>query len=709
MIEQGVIHPKWTRPDLTPLLRARSLAIVGASATPGSFGNALLRQARNTGFAGNVYAINPGRSEIDGLPCYSTLSELPETVDCAMLAVGDGRLEDALREVVAHGIPAAVIFGGMAVHGDADPLPERLQRIAQESGLALLGGNCMGFYNYGDHLFVSGYPVHERAPAGGIAVVSHSGSSFSALANSGRELRFSYLISPGQELVLTAADYLRFLVQQPETRVVGLFLESVRDPEGFVTALQAAAQRETPVVALKVGRSAQGRAMALAHSGALAGSDAAFAALCERWGVIQVDSLDAVGDALELLAAPRRAHCGGLALAGDSGGERALLVDRAAELGVPWATLSDGTTRAIAAQLEPGLEAGNPLDLWGSGKDWQQVYRTCLTALTHDDAVGITVLAVDLVPGSRLAPDYVEIMCDVYAQTGAAMAVLGNMSTTIDRSLASKLRAAGLPVLMGSDTGLLALRAALTWKPASPWVAIPDHDKAMAAGWQAKLATHDMPLDEVASKQLLADWGIPVVAERLVEDEAAARQAATEMGWPVVLKSAAPGLLHKSDVGAVHLNLQDDMAIAGAYRELAARFGPRVVVQRQVDLADKVELFLGMSRDAQFGPLVTFGLGGIWVEVLGDVAFALPPIDPAAAEAMVARLHGAAMLGEVRGRPAVHVPGVVEAIVAFGRMAAALGDCLEEVDINPILAGPEGVVAVDGLVVPRGIAPPQGH
>ncbi|MCA9880361.1 MAG: acetate--CoA ligase family protein [Thermomicrobiales bacterium] len=690
------------RPDLTPLLRPRSVALVGASATPGSFGQALLRQALETGFAGAVYPVNPTRADIDGARCYPSLADLPERVDCAVLAVGDARLEESLRAVAAAGIPAAVIFGAMPVPGDPDPLPARLSAIAREAGLALLGGNCMGFYNAVDRLYVSGFPARERGEAGGIAFVSHSGSSFSALANSGRDFRFSWLISPGQELALTAADYLRFLVRQPETRVVGLFLESVRDPEGFVVALEQAAAADVPVVVLKVGRSEQGQRMALAHSGALAGSDAAFTALCERWGVLRVSSLDEMGDALELLAAPGRVRPGGLALAGDSGGERAMIVDRAAALDVPWATLGAATLGDIATALEPGLQPDNPLDMWGTGKDWQASYERCLTAMASDPAVGATVLAVDLVPGSRLASDYIDVTLRVRAQTGAPLAVLGNMSSTIDREFARRLRAGGVPVLMGTDTGLRALRHALRRAPVAP---AQPRNAERAAAWAVCLGRAGGPLDEAAAKRVLAAWGIPTVAECLVDNEHELVLAASALGWPVVLKSAAPGLLHKSDVGAVRLHLENGDQVAAAYADLRERFGPRVVVQQQIDTRESVELFLGVSHDPQFGPLLSVGLGGVWVEALGAVTFALPPVDAALAEQMLVRMPGGKLLAGGRGRPPVDRRAVVQAIVDFSQLAYDLAPYVAEIDVNPLVAGPHGVVAVDALIVPRNAAP----
>jgi acyl-CoA synthetase (NDP forming) len=692
------------RPPLDPLLRARSLAIVGASATPGAFGHALLRQTLDAGYPGTVYPINPRRAEIDELRCYPSLADLPERVDCAVLAVADERLEAALEATVAASIPAAVIFGGLPVPGERQSLPDRLRRIANEGRIALLGGNAMGFYNYQDRLFVSGYPLQERAPAGTIAVITHSGSSFSALANSGRGLRFSYVISPGQELTLTAADYLHFVLEQPETRVVGLFLEAVRDPERFVAVLELAARREIPVVVLKAGRSERGRAMALAHSGALAGSDDAFRALCRRWCVMQVRSLDEMTDTLELLSDARwpRGRGKGLALAGDSGGERALIVDLATERGVPWAPLGEATMATIGQALDPGLEAANPLDLWGSGHNWEHVYETCLLAMARDPAAGAAVLAVDLVRGSRLTPGYAAVIERVHEAARIPVAVLANLASAVDGEAAAGLRAKGIPVLMGTETGLAALGHALSWKPAEPRCSPAPIDGARAAQWESALAGRTAPLDEVEGKRLLADWGIPVVAERLVETGADAIEAARAVGWPVVMKTAAPGVLHKSDAGGVVLELADEAAARAAYVDLAGRFGPRVVVQQQVPTRDTVELFLGMRLDPQFGPLVSFGLGGVWVEALRDVIVALPPLDVAMAEGLLSELRGASLLLGARGRAPVKMQALCEAIAAFSRMAAALGPALSEIDVNPLLAGPEGVVAVDALVVPRG-------
>jgi acyl-CoA synthetase (NDP forming) len=364
--------------------------------------------------------------------------------------------------------------------------------------------------------------------------------------------------------------------------------------------------------------------------------------------------------------------------------------------------LSEATLATIAEALDPGLEAANPLDLWGSGHDWENVYETCLLAMARDPAVGALVLAVDLVRGSRLTQGYAAIVERVREAVHIPVGVLANLASAVDGEAAARLRAKGVPVLMGTETGLAALGYALGWEPVAPRSAIPLDDKARAARWTEVLAGRTAPLDEVEGKRLLADWGIPIVAERLAETEVDAVEAARQFGWPVVMKTAAPGVLHKSDIGGVQLDLAGESAVRAAYADLTERFGSRVVVQRQVAMREAVELYLGMRRDPQFGPLVSFGLGGIWVEMLRDVAVALPPLDGETVECLLDELRGVSLLLGARGRTSVNMAAVAEAIVAFSRMAAALGPVLAEVDVNPLLAGPEGVVAVDALVAPCG-------
>jgi acyl-CoA synthetase (NDP forming) len=691
------------------MLRARSVAVVGASERADAFGTVVLRQIVDGGYSGAVLPVNPRYDLIDGLPCFPSIAAIPQAVDCAILAVGNERLEAALSDAASAGARSAVIFGtAHVVAADGRrPLTVRLAEIARESGMALCGANGMGFFSFRDRLLVTGFPYGLEITAGAVGFISHSGSTFSAIVKNRRGLRFNYAISGGQELVTTAADYLQFLVEQPETRVVGCFLETIRDPAGFVAALKAAAARDVPVVVLKVGRTERGRQLAQAHSGAITGVDATYQALFERHNVVRVDSLDEMLDTLELLTSPRRPATGALALAGDSGGERGLIVDVAADLDLPFADLAPETTARLQQTLEPELLPVNPLDLWASGRDFETVYERCLRILADDPATGMTVFAVDLPTASRLLPAYVAIAERVQAATDKPFAVLGNAATSVEPTAATALRSAGIPVLMGTSTGLAAIRHLLRYqsrRSEPPVVAdippgLPVHQRAI---WRRRLDDAiGGALADRESKSLLAAYGIPVTDTRKAGSAAAAARVATVLGFPVVLKTAMPGLLHKSDRGGVILHLRSRNAVRRAYRRLAEAFGPVVTVEPQIESRDSVEFYLGMVNDEQFGPVVTIGFGGIFVEILRDTVSFLPPLGADEARRMLRRLRGYPLLDGARGRPPVDLTTLARAIADFSVLCHQLGDVVAEIDVNPLLARPDGAIAVDALVVPK--------
>jgi acetate---CoA ligase (ADP-forming) len=322
--------------QLDPLLRPSSIALLGASARPNSNGLALVEMCRIDGYEGRIYPVNPRYTDIAGLRCYPTLESLPERVDHVVIALANARLESGLDLAITHGAKAATIFGSSQLDADTEPrLPERIRRRAEAAGIAICGGNSMGFYNPLIGLRVAGFPSPLGLRRGGIAFISQSGSAFSALAHNDRRLGFSLCVSSGMELTATAADYAEWSLLQPETRVVGLFLEQMREPARFAGVFETASRRDVPVVILKVGRTARSAAMALSHSGALAGSDLAFVAMCRRHDVIVVDDLDEMAATLLFFDQRHRLPAGKLAGIHDSGGEREMTVDMAERLGVP--------------------------------------------------------------------------------------------------------------------------------------------------------------------------------------------------------------------------------------------------------------------------------------------------------------------------------------------------------------------------------------
>jgi acyl-CoA synthetase (NDP forming) len=688
--------------DLTPLLRPRSIAVVGASDQEGSFGRRLLDAVTGWRYTGSVYPVNPRRAEVLGRPCFPSLGALPEAADLVAFAIGDDRVEEGLLEAAAAGARAAVVFGRVweAEESGRPNRSARLGAIAKEAGILLQGPNCMGFINSIDGLKVTGNPPPVRDRAGKVALLSHSGSSWSGLVGNQRQLDFSFAVSTGMEAGVTMADYLRFLVAQPETRAIGCILETVRDVEGFVAALAAAEERRVPIAMLKLGRSPAARRLALAHSGAVAGEQAAYEALFARYGAAACDTLDELADTLEMLASDRAAGAGGLGAVTDSGGERELLVDVAGTAGCPLPELGPDTLAALEAVLDPGMSPANPVDSYGDGR---LLYRECLDLVAADPGIAVVALSTNLVHGRpRTLNAAREAIAGARAATEKPVILVSNVSSAVSAETAETLRDAGIPVLLGTSSGLRAITSFLHFhqrrrstSPASP-------QRLPLGPWRDRLRGAGGPLDLGASLELIADFGVPIAAWAPAGSAEEAVARAAELGYPVVLKAAGPGVLHKTELDAVATGLSSSAAVAAAYDDIARRAGPIVAVQAQA--AGTAEVFLGMVRDPQLGPLLTIGIGGVFVEVYHDVVSVIPPIDPEAALEQLRRLRGFPLLAGVRGRPGADLDRLARVVADFSRLCAALGDDLEEVDVNPVIVGPDGALAVDALVVPRAAA-----
>lgn len=684
---------------LQPLLEARSVAVVGASMTPESVGLLAMEQLLGGGFDGAVHPVNPRYDEICGLPCVPSLADIGAPVDLAVLAVGNARLEAALEAAAAIGAGAAVIFASAYTHDPGPtPLADRLTAIARSAGMALCGANSMGFVHLDAGLRVTGYDQPLDLEPGPVTLISHSGSLFTSLLHNTRRVRFNLAVSTGQELVTTMADYLAYAVRRPSTRVVALFCEAVRDPAGFVAALDEARRRDIAVVALTVGRHVASRALVTAHSGALAGADGAYEAVFDAYGVHRVRTLDELLDTVAVFAAGRPAAPGALAVMHDSGGERAHLLDLALDEGVPLAMPNDATRDMLATVLDAGLPATNPLDAWGSSRGFHEVFMTCGTALLDDPDTAALAFCVDL-PDIEDDDTYPRIARELHAATDKPVVVLANVSGAINDIVADQLRARGIVVLEGTATGLAALSHLLAHRDrrARPPIAPPTAAPAIGERWRQRLRD-GAAWSETDALALLADYGVPVVAHRLVGTVEDAARAADALGYPVALKTAADGIAHKSDVGGVCLDVRDAGAVRGAYAQLHDRFGPSVTVAAMAPPG--VELALGITVDPAFGPLVVVGAGGVLVEVLADRRVALPPLDQARAAGTLDDLALAPLLHGVRGAPAVDLAAAAGAIVALSMVAVDLGDLVTAVDVNPLICRPDGCVAVDALVVP---------
>src|SRR5918998_2809007 len=437
------------------MLEARSVAVVGASPRFDSPGYHMVKQLI-IGFSGEVAAVNPKYDEVEGIACFPSLREVSFVPDLVLLGVGNRRLEKQMEEAARCGARGVVVFASALEDRPGDPpLTERLRHIASEAGMVICGANCMGFANVERGLRALAFDERADLEPGNVTWISHSGSAFSALLHAERGIRFNLAVSTGQELTTTMADYMLYALERESTRVLSLFLESVRDPESFKAALEAAAERDVPVVALKVGRTPTSRRLVTAHSGALAGDDAAYEALFDAYGVARVGTLNEMADLLELLGAGRRAAPGGLAAIHDSGGERAHLVDVAADLDVPFAKPSGETLQGIADRLAPGLPAVNPLDAWGTDNDPYNIFLDCSRHLADDPDTGAFAYVVDL-HSDRAERGHAWAAERVWASTDKPFAVVCGVTSAIQESAAARLRSSGIPVLEDVTSGLRA-------------------------------------------------------------------------------------------------------------------------------------------------------------------------------------------------------------------------------------------------------------
>lgn len=694
-----------TEHRLSPLLAPASIAVVGASAREGAFGLETLRNARHDGFAGPVYPVNPAYPEIDGLTCYPTLAEIPGGVEHAILSVANAGVEAAMVDAIAAGARSATLFGSAYLEGDTGQprLKDRLQAIAREAGLLICGANCMGFVNYDSATRSTWMPMPADAwpGAGNIALISHSGTCFLALQFVDRRHRHNLCISAGQELTVTAADYMDYALEQPTTRVIALFLETVRDPEGFRAALDKAAARDIPVVALKVGKTEKSASLARSHSGALAGDDAAYEALFDHYGVMRVENWDDLTATAQVFSHHKRLTGGGISGIMDSGGARGMLIDLADRAGVPFSDIGPATTARLAAELEYGLEPVNPTDVWGTGREWHKVFGNCMEALVEDEDSAMTALFSDFGYAGWDPAEHFEIVAKVDAATDKPVYMVQHWSRMQNQAAIDCCLANAIPVFEGTQTFLAAMRHAMDRRDRlalGKGEAEPMPDESVVAAWRRRLAD-GVALDEAEGLDLLDAFGIVTPARGIATGADEAVALAQAMGGPVALKTAEAGILHKSDVGGVRLNLSGDDSVSAAYEEMATRLGPRCLVCAMA--APGVELAAGIVVDAQFGPLVMVAAGGILIEVMKDRRFLMPPATLDDARRALDGLACRALLDGVRGQPAADVEAVARTVARLANLAGAVGDLLAELDVNPLIAGPAGCIAVDALVVPR--------
>lgn len=706
------------RSALARMLRPASIAIVGASDRIGPGFNAW-GALQAVGYTGRVYLVNPKKPTLFDRPTYPTLAAIPEPLDAVFIAVPRDAVVDAVGQAAARGAAgAAVLSSGFGEAGPDGVRAEReLAAIAAEAGMAVCGPNCLGLLSFAGSAALWGTTVPDGIVRGGVAAVAQSGSIGIALLNAARGFGLAYLITSGNEAVTTAADYLEALVDDPDVTAVIAFLEQLRKPEQFIAAARRARDLGKPVIVVKSGRSERGRRAVMAHTGAVAGEDAVCGAAFRAAGAIRVGSLDELMEMAVLVSTVKaRPAARGVAIMSPSGGEIALALDIAESAGLELPALPDAA-RALAALLPDFAHAGNPLDLTWAGLYDPTIARRCAEILGGAPEVGALVLLQDAPRGlaEQQANRYANLfraVAEGAAAVGKPLAVVSNLATDFHPAYDAVGRETGVPCLRGTYEGLSAVARFVRWSTTPPLsgasAATPADALAEARRRLASIPSGRMPAENEA-RQVLAAYGVRGPREVLVTGVGEAARAATTLGYPVVLKGVVADLVHKTEAGLVRVGVRSEAEARAAAADLIERArqagsGTLIGILVQEMVAPVAELLVGGRLDADFGPIVVVGGGGILVEVYKDVAIRLAPVTEAVALEMLQETRAGALLRGFRSRPAGDVPEAARTVAAVSRFIADFAGDIAEVEINPLAVLPEGrgVSALDCLIVPRG-------
>jgi acyl-CoA synthetase (NDP forming) len=695
------------------LLRPRSIAIIGASDSALKVSGRPLANLKRYGFRGRILPVNPNRPLVQGLRAYADLSAIPGDIDLAMIMLPAGQTPDAIRACGKRGIPVAIVSAsGFAELGaDGAGLQRELRLAIAESGVRVLGPNCLGLINVTERAVPTFSTALDDMPdlkPGPVGFLSQSGAFggfvFSEAQN--LEIGVSQYISTGNELDISAAELLDFLVTDGDCTVVLAYLEGVTSGRRLLDAARRANDADVAVIAVKVGRSTAGISAVRSHTASLAGEDAVFDGAARQFGIVRVDGPEAMLDAAQVFATGRRPRGRRLTTLSHSGGAGALMADAAAASDIEVRPWSAAWQQEMAAVIPGYGSPRNPVDLTGTLIAEPGLLAQALdVVLRHPDTDMIAVLlgCADGISGELLAA--IE---DAYRRTDRPLVVVWTGGSGRPRE---RLRQLGIPcypdpVRAARALGLLAdysLRRKVS-RPRRP----PGIDTAGARAVIAEArAAGQVRLDELQSARLIGAYGVPYAASRPAASESAAVAAARELGGAVAVKLLSSHVSHKSDIGGVRLGLTGPETIRQAARELlavAAERGlpdGRVLVQRMAPPGR--ELIFGVKNDSVFGPSVVVGLGGILAEAMGDSQVGIAPVDTHDAMDLLRSLRSSRHLDEYRGQPPADVHAAAEAITRLSWLAADLADDVAELDVNPAVLGPRdsGLVAVDALVMLR--------
>jgi acetate---CoA ligase (ADP-forming) len=697
------------------MLHPRNIVLVGATDKPGNYAERIWNNLIKYKYAGGLYPLNARRETIWGVTCYKDFASLPEAPDHVLVLVPARFTAQVIREAAAAGARSATIVtsGFSELQDDeSQQLAAELQTVIRETGMAVTGPNCLGNLSAGENMFTNIDDRIVTMEAGAVAIAGQSGAIVMAIrqALEDRGVGVGYMVTTGNEAGLETPDLMAYFAADPQIRVIVVYLEGVRNTKAFRDACKAARAAGKPVIALKLGASEGGRAAAMAHTGALAGSIETFDAISTREGVIRVRGLDELIETTECFVHADPPKGDRLAAVTLSGGKRGLLLDAFYAEGLNFAPLDKDASDKLAAMLGPGSIVGNPLDAGFAAVVDPSVYMKSIEIMIDDPDTDIVIIDSELPKAPHeLRERNLRIVNEMAGRASKPVIYISAMSigfTEFTKALRKSLP--HIAVMQGMDRAVTAIKSLIDY--AKLRKEVPDIVSSSTASARKVLETtlksaKGVALDEVESKRLLKAYGIPISQEAIAKSAAEAVKLAKKIGFPVVAKVVSPDILHKSDIGGVVLNLNSAAEVRKAFDAITARVkklkgNPRlegILIAQQVK-AD-LELVVGASLDAEMGPVVLFGTGGVDIELLKDVALAGAPLDAAEAKQLIARTKAGVKIKGYRGKPALHEPSVVRALVGLSNLITDAGNRIASIDVNPFLINPKTGVAVDALIV----------
>jgi len=697
------------------MLHPRNIVLVGATDKPGNYAERIWNNLIKYNYEGGLYPINAKRETVWGVPCYKDFASLPDKPDHVLVLVPARFAVQVIRDAAAAGARSAtIVTSGFSELQDEDSqrLAVELQEAIRETGLAVTGPNCLGNLSAGENMFTNIDDRIVTMEAGPVAIAGQSGAIVMAIrqALEDRGVGVGYMVTTGNEAGLETPDLMAYFAADPSVRVIVVYLEGVRNTKAFRDACKAARAAGKPVIALKLGASEGGRAAAMAHTGALAGSIETFDAISTREGVIRVRGLDELIETTECFVHADTPKGNRLAAVTLSGGKRGLLIDAFHSAGLNFAPLSQDASEKLARMLGPGSIVGNPLDAGFAAVVDPSVYMQSIRIMIDDPDTDIVIIDAEFPKAPHeLRERNLRIVNEMAGRASKPVIYISAMSigfTEFTKTLRKSLP--NIAVMQGMDRAVGAIKELIDY--AGLRKEVPDivsSSKASARAMLEKVLKNakGAALDEVASKALLKAYGIPVSKEAIAQTPAEAVKIAKQISFPVVAKVVSADILHKSDIGGVVLNINSAAEVKKAFDAITARVkklkgkpkleGILIAQQVKADL----ELVIGASLDAEMGPVVLFGTGGVDIELMKDVALAGAPLDGAEAKVLIGRTKAGVKIKGYRGKPALHEASALKALVGLSNLIADAGSRIASIDVNPFLINAKTGVAVDALIV----------